>query len=230
MTPKFMTAKGAGLASGQSYYIGHVQHDRAMSKRETYEFLSERTGFRPAQLRAAFLAFREAIKANAQKGNASCVGGVATFRNVVKGSFETMHGPWTPGVNMIIVNASELDPFKSALAGFIPVNRTEGANPIINTVFDEVTHEYDIITGTDAFSVAGADLAPDTSKADEYVALVSAKGVETKCEIEFSDLQNVKAKLNAALEPGEYTLKVCTRSGMGEGFGVRSATRKVTVA
>ena len=33
-----------------------------------------------------------------------------------------------------------------------------------------------------------------------------------------------------ALEPGEYTLKVCTRSGMGEGFGVRSATRKVTVA
>ena len=56
MTPKFMTAKGAGLASGQSYYIGHVQHDRAMSKRETYEFLSERTGFRPAQLRAAFLA------------------------------------------------------------------------------------------------------------------------------------------------------------------------------
>ena len=31
MTPKFMTAKGAGLASGQPYYIGHVQHDRAMS-------------------------------------------------------------------------------------------------------------------------------------------------------------------------------------------------------
>ena len=25
MTPRFMTAKGAGLASGQSYYIGHVQ-------------------------------------------------------------------------------------------------------------------------------------------------------------------------------------------------------------
>ncbi|MBR3822347.1 MAG: hypothetical protein IKJ37_12110 [Kiritimatiellae bacterium] len=50
MTPRFMTAKGAGLASGQPYYIGHVQHDRAMSKRETYEYLSQRTGFRPAQL------------------------------------------------------------------------------------------------------------------------------------------------------------------------------------
>ena len=28
MTPRFMTAKGAGLASGQSYYIGHVQHEK----------------------------------------------------------------------------------------------------------------------------------------------------------------------------------------------------------
>ena len=93
-----------------------------------------------------------------------------------------------------------------------------------------MTHEYDTITGTDTFSIAGADLAPDTSKVDEYVALVSAKGAETKCEIEFSDLQNVKAKLADALEPGEYTLKVYTRSGMGEGFGVRTATRKVTVA
>ena len=37
MTPRFMTAKGSGLASGQPYYIGHVQHDRAMSKREAYE-------------------------------------------------------------------------------------------------------------------------------------------------------------------------------------------------
>ena len=36
MTPRFMTAKGAGLVSGEPYYIGHVQHDRAMSKREAY--------------------------------------------------------------------------------------------------------------------------------------------------------------------------------------------------
>ena len=50
MTPKFMTAKRSGLASGQPYYIGHVQHDRAMSKREAYEYLSQKTGFRPAQL------------------------------------------------------------------------------------------------------------------------------------------------------------------------------------
>ena len=41
---------------------------------------------------------------------------------------------------------------------------------------------------------------------------------------------NVKAKLAAALEPGEYMLKVYTRSGMGEEFGVKCATRKVTIA
>ena len=131
---------------------------------------------------------------------------------------------------MLVLNAFELDPFKSALAGFIPVNRTEGAKPVINTVFDETTRVYDEITGTDLFSIAGNDLAPDATKEDEYVALVSALGVETKAEITFSDIQNVKARLASALPAGQYTLKVCTRSGFGDEFGVKCATRKVTVA
>ena len=158
------------------------------------------------------------------------IDGIASVRNVVKGSFETIHGPWVPGVNMLVLNAFELDPFKSALAGYLPVNRTEGAKPVINTVFDETTRVYDEITGTDLFSIAGSDLAPDATKEDEYVALVSSAGVETKAEIEFSDLQNVKARLASALPAGQYTLKVFTRSGFGEDFGVRVATKRVTVA
>ena len=230
MTPRYITVRGSGVAASSPYYIGHVQHDRTMSKREAYDYLSQETGFRPAQLRAAFLGLAKALAANAARGNSSTISGVASFRNVVKGAFETVHGPWTPGVNMLLMNAFELDPFKSRLAGFVPVNRTEGAKPVINTVFDETTRVYDEITGTDVFSIAGDDLAPDATKEDEYVALASAQGVETKCEIEFSDIQNVKARLAAALPAGQYTLKVYTRSGFGEGFGVHVATRKVTVA
>ena len=44
-------------------------------------------------------------------------------------------------------------------------------------------------------------------------------GIETKAEITFSDLQNVKAHLTAALPAGEYTMKVYTRSGLGDAFG-----------
>ena len=62
------------------------------------------------------------------------------------------------------------------------------------------------------------------------MALVSAQGVETKAEIEFSDVQNVKAHLASALPAGQYTLKVYTRSGFGDQFGVKFATRRVTVA
>ena len=230
MTPRFMTVKGSGIAASAPYYIGHVQHDRAMSRREAYEYLSQQTGFKPAQLRAAFLGLGKALAANAARGNSSGIDGVASIRNVVKGAFETVHGPWVPGVNMLVLNAFELDPFKSALAGFIPVNRTEGAKPVVNTVFDETTRVDDEITGTDLFSIAGNDLAPDATKEDEYVALVSALGVETKAEITFSDIQNVKARLASALPAGQYTLKVCTRSGFGDEFGVKCATRKVTVA
>ena len=95
--------------------------------------------------------------------------------------------------------------------------------------FDETTREYGEITGTDVFSIAGADLAPDSEKEDEYVALADKDGVEHKAEIEYSDLQNVKAKMAAALPAGEYTLCVYTRSGMGDEFGVKKTTRKVTV-
>ena len=97
-------------------------------------------------------------------------------------------------------------------------------------MLDEATREYDVITGTDLFSIAGSDLAPDAEKDDEYVALVSKDGAETRAAIEFSDLQNVKARLGAALPAGEYTLKVYTRSGLGEEFGVHVATRRVSIA
>ena len=63
----------------------------------------------------------------------------------------------------------------------------------------------------------------------EDVALVDAHGVETKAEIDFSDLQNVKAYLPMGLLAGEYTLKVYTRSGLGDEFGVHVASRKVVV-
>ena len=229
MTPRYITVKGAGTAASAPFYVGRVQHARTMSRKETYEYLSQQTGFRPAQLRSAFLGLAKAMAVNASHGNATVIDGVASMRIAVKGTFEPVHGPWRPGENTLVVNAVELDPFKSALAGFVPVNRTEGARPVINTVFDEVMRVYDEITGTDLFSIAGNDLAPDATKEDEYVALADAQGAETKCEIEFSDVQNVKARLASALPAGQYTLRVYTRSGFGDEFGVRVASRKVTV-
>ena len=62
-----------------------------------------------------------------------------------------------------------------------------------------------------------------------YVALVNAQGAETKCVVDFSDLQNVKAHLESALPAGQYTLKVYTRSGLGDEYGVHVASRKVVV-
>ena len=44
-----------------------------------------------------------------------------------------------------------------------------------------------------------------------------------------SDLQNVKAHLEEALPAGQYTLKVYTRSGLSDEYGVHVATRKVVV-
>ena len=229
MKVKFMTVKGSTNIARSPYYIGIPQHERIMSKREAYAYCAEKTGYTQTAIRAVFKAMARYVRDNAAKGNVTYIDGIASVRHYVKGAFDDLKGPWTKGRNLLMVKAVEMEPFKTVLSGAALVNSTEGARPVINTVFDETTREYGVITGTDLFSVAGSDLGPDSEREDEYVALVNAQGVETKCGIEFSDLQNVKARLAAALPAGEYTLKVYTRSGMGEAFGVRTATRRVTV-
>ena len=232
MIVKFITVKGQGNIAAAPFYVGFVQHDRTMSRRETYEYCAERTGFKAAAIRAVFLALAEFIRENQRKGNITYLDGIASIRNYVKGSFAGLAGPWVKSVNYLSVQAVEMEPFKTLLAAILPVNNSEGAKPTINTVLDETTLVYDVITGTtgtDVFSIAGSDLAPDATKDDEYVALVDAHGVETKAVIDFSDLQNVKAHLESGLLAGEYTLKVYTRSGLGDEFGVHVASRKVVV-
>ena len=229
MTVKFMTVKGPGRLATEPFYMGIPQHERTMSKREAYEYCAERTGYKPTAVRAVFMAVAEFIRENQRKGNITYLDGVASIRNYVKGAFAGLAGPWVKGVNYLAVQPVEMEPFKTLLAAIVPVNNSEGAKPAINTVLDETTLVYDVITGTDTFSIAGSDLAPDATMDDEYVALVDAHGVETKAEITFSDLQNVKARLASSLPAGEYTLKVYTRSGLGDEYGVNVASRKVAV-
>ena len=228
---RFSTAKGSDTMSPSPFYVGVVQHDRTMSKKETYAYLEERMGYKATAIRAVFMALADYVRENAGKGNITLVDGVTSVRNTCRGSFAGLTGPWVKGRNVLLVTAVAIDPFKSILAGTVPVNNTEGASPIINTVLDEGAMEYGQITIGAPFSIAGADLGPDMEKTDEYVALLDGKGeVVAKAEISYSDLQNVKGVFEGVeVEPGEYTLAVFTRSGMGEEYGVKKATRKVTV-
>ena len=229
MNVPFVTSKGSNRLTSTAYYIGLPKHERSMSKKETYALCAERTGYKPTAVKAVFLGLKAYLKSNAAMGNITYIDGIASVRNYCRGAFASLAGPWVKGVNYLVVEPVEMDPFKTLLAGVVPQNQTEGAKPVINTVLDETTREYGEITGTDVFSIAGADLGPDAEKEDEYVALTDKDGVEHKAEIEYSDLQNVKAKMAAALPAGDYTLCVYTRSGMGDEFGVKKATRKVVV-
>ncbi len=226
---RFATVKGNSTLAPAPFYVGIPQHERTMTKKETYDYCAERTGYKPTQIRAVFMGLKQYLMENAGRGNTTYMDGIASIRNYVKGAFEGLGGPWVKGKNYLLVQAVEMDPFKTLLGDIVPVNNTEGANPRINTVLDDVTREYDVIKGTDAFSIAGADLAPDATKDDEYVAIVDDMGTEIKAEITFSDLQNVKAAFAVAPEAGDYTLVVHTRSGMGDEFGVKVASRKIKV-
>ena len=61
------------------------------------------------------------------------------------------------------------------------------------------------------------------------VKFITSRGTEHACEVAYSDLGNVKAQLVSLLEAGTYTLAVFTRSVLGGEYGVKVASRKVTV-
>ena len=108
---------------------------------------------------------------------------------------------------------------------------TEGAKPSIDSVLDTLTGKYDEIKVGDPLYVAGKDIAIDTSKTDEFVGLKNKKtGVVIKAAVSRSDNQTIDCTFTGVeVEPGEYTFIVQTRSGLGDDFGVATATRNVTV-
>lgn len=228
---RFATVKGQSETFGTApFYVGIIQCERVASSRETLAILSERTGFEVAKIRSLFLALAKIIRAYAGKGVFVTLDGVTAFRILCKGGFQNVTGPWVKGVNILQIASCELNPFKSVLADLTPSNVTEGLKPVINTVMDLVTKEYDVIAGTNEFSVDGYNLALDEAREDEFVGIRAPDGTFTKAEVTYSDLGQTKAKFTEAPEAGTYTLVVATRCGLGTEFGVVTAERKVNVA
>ena len=52
MRAKFITVKGPERLADEPFYMGVLQHDRTMSRREAYEYIAEKTGYKPTAVRA----------------------------------------------------------------------------------------------------------------------------------------------------------------------------------
>ena len=129
MTVKYATVMGNSTLASKPFYVGIPQHERTMTKKETYAYCAERTGYKPTQVRAVFMALRQYLKENANRGNVTYIDGVASIRHYVKGAFEGLGGPWVKGKNYLLVQAVEMDPFKSLLGDIIPANGSRARPP-----------------------------------------------------------------------------------------------------
>ena len=212
-----------------SVYAAGVQHNATLNAEECAVAIAAYLKVTPAQFKAAWRALSGGMKRNAKLGNQSTVDGAFRVANMVKGWFQTLTSPWDKTRNFLQVNAVALDPLKSVVAGADVVNMTEGAKPSVDSVLDTLTGLYDEIKIGDPLYVAGKDISIDTSKADEFVALKDKKtGAVVKATVSRSDNQTIDCVFEGVeVEPGEYTFVVQTRSGLGDDFGVATATRNV---
>ena len=62
-----------------------------------------------------------------------------------------------------------------------------------------------------------------------FTAFVTEPQIPDSRSISFSTRTLSPAAFASALEAGEYTLVVATRSGLSDEFGVKTATRKVRI-
>lgn len=214
-----------------SVYAAGVQHDATLNADESATAIAAYLKVAPAQFKTAWRLMAASLKRNAKLGNQSTVDGAFRVANMVKGWFSTLTSPWDKTRNFLQVNAVAIDPLKTIVAGADVVNKTEGAKPSIDSVLDTLTGKTDEIKVGDPLYVAGKDIAIDTSKTDEFVGLKNKKtGTVVKAVVSRSDNQTIDCTFeDATIEPGEYTFIVQTRSGLGDDFGVATATRNVTV-
>ena len=215
-----------------SVYAAGVQHDATLNAEESAPAIAAYLKVTPIQFKTAWKALAGGIKRQAKLGNQSTVDGAFRVANTVKGWFETMTSAWNKSKNFLQVNATAIDPLKSALGDVTVVNKTEGAKPSIDSVLDTLTGKYDEIKIGNPLYVAGKDISIDTSKTDEFVALKDKKSgaIVCKAAVSRSDNQTLDCLFDGeTVEPGEYTFVVQTRSGLGEDFGVATATRSIKV-
>lgn len=225
----FIAAKGNAKLSGKQFYIPIIQCERMIGVKQGLAILSDKLGYPAAKIRAAFLSLRKSVLKNLERGVFTTYDNVVSFRIVPKGHLENITGPWVKGVNTLLAITSELEPFKSTLSGLVPKNVSDGVKPMIDTIMDEATGEYGVISPSGTFQVGGFNLAVNADAADEFVALRAADGTLIMAEILSSDIGLIKARLTTTLEAGSYTLVIHTRAGFGGDCAVVEATRKLTV-
>ena len=75
MKAKFITVKGSEHLGHEPFYLGILQHERTMSRKEAYEYIAGRTGYTATAVRAVFMAVAEYIRENQARGNVTYIDG-----------------------------------------------------------------------------------------------------------------------------------------------------------
>lgn len=204
-----------------------VQHVRTLSESESLAIIADYLGYKAPVVKAALVALAKAAMQSNTRGFAAMVDGVSRFGITCRGSFDSASGPWVKGKNALEVGSTELEPWKYALNGADLSNVTTSAKPIIDTVLDTVTNSYNELTGSNAFSIGGNNLAPNTEAADEGVFFKVGE-TEIKADVTYSDLGMVRgAFAEPPAESGTYQLIVRTRCGFGEGYELKEVVRNI---
>ena len=204
-----------------------VQHVRTLSEADSLAVVADYLGYKATVVKAALLALAKAATQCHIRGFAAMVDGVSRFGITCRGAFDSASGPWVKGKNALEVGSTELDPWKYALDGADLSNVTAAVNPIVDTVLDTVTNSYTELTGSNAYSIAGNNLAIDTEAADEGVFL-KVGDEEIKSTTSYSDLGITRgAFLNPPAESGTYKLILRTRCGFGEGAELKEVVRNI---
>lgn len=193
---------------------------------------SARVGMDVALVKCIAELFLERVEAALCAGRRLEVEGLFSGMLAIQGVFDAANSPWERSKHRLVPRFNAKGDMKSALAGAVGVNITEGNRCRITSVLDSVAKTEGVISGEEDVEVyaAGGTFLVDTSAEDEGVWLEDANGeVVAFGIVTASTATTLDATFATLPESGAYKFVVATRGGLGKGYGVSIARRNVTV-
>ena len=207
-----LTPVSTEFTGGPQVFRANVKARETLKVDELAKRIGRKTKQDASLVRYFLQALDEELARQLLAGNRVNLGQLSTGF-AIRGSFTSEDDRFDPKRHSIVATVRALDPLRSALDEVTPDNIMLSLDCAVYSLMDAVTHELNVITGTNEQHIQGVNLGIDLANEDEGVRLLDSEGnVAAVATVSASNAQTINCTF-PAVAAGAYTLEVSCRNG-----------------
>ena len=217
-------------ATAKPIFRAYVQTKGTLTQEGLMAEIAERTGF-DVGLVQYIDGVRDSVMSDAVRSGKNLLLNSMATRITVRGAFECVDSPMTPGRNAVANTIFMRGALKAAIGSVTAKNTVKGASPEIVIVTDKTADiECQVMVGHVIY-IAGRDIYINPEQTDEGVFILNpgTDEVVATAEVTESDQFLIKCAFATVPTAGTYDLVVKSRAGLGASYRLAEASKPVKV-